>query len=117
MEAEISWEWMKENKQKRINANNTRENKKRVPHECKAGDLMTVTRPGIIPKLSLPRMGLHSVVQAHGDGTVTVQKELTVTDRVDVQRLQPFCVQEDWRCEQMVNWIDWKQICMFCITT
>jgi len=84
------WEKIKQSKQATIDINNKRENSKRIPHEYKVGDLVTVERPGIIPKLSFPRLGPYPIVHAHNNGTVTIQKEPFVTDRINIRRLQPF---------------------------
>ena len=47
-------------------------------------------RSGIIPKLSFPRMGPYKVIRTHDNGTVTIQKEPFVTDRVNIRRVQPY---------------------------
>jgi hypothetical protein len=84
------WAKIKRNKQTRINSNNERENSKRQNHQHKTGDLVTLDRTGIIPKLSLPRMGPYKVVHAHDNGTVTIQKAPFVTDTVNIRRVQPY---------------------------
>ena len=91
----VDWDKIKENKQKRIDKNNTRENAKQLNHSYSPGDLVTLERTGIIPKLSLPRMGPYAVVQAHENGTVTIQKEPFVTDRVNVRRVRPYHTLEE----------------------
>ena len=87
----IDWEKIRERKQKRIDQSNARENSKRIAHKYAAGDLVTVKRPGIIPKLALPRMGPYKVIRHHEEnGTVTIQTQPFVTDRVNQRRVQPF---------------------------
>ena len=56
----------------------------------RSGDLVTVERPGIMPKLSFPRHGPYKILQVHDNGTVTIQKEPFVTDQVNIRRVQPF---------------------------
>lgn len=92
---EVDWSKIQQSKQNRINRNNARENAKRISHDYAPGDLVTLERTGIIPKLSLPRMGPYTVVQAHENGTVTIQKEPFVTDRMNVRRVRPYHTLEE----------------------
>ena len=94
IESDINWEKIREKKQKRIDKNNMRENAKRIPHVYQPGDLVTIKRPGIIPKLALPRMGPYKVVRVHTNGTVTVQLQPFVTDRVNQRQIEPFYPKE-----------------------
>jgi len=87
---EADWTRIQHNKQERINRNNVRENSKRIPYEYKTGEYVTVERTGIIPKLSLPRLGPYEVITAHDNGTVTIQKAPFVTDRVNIRRVKPY---------------------------
>ena len=84
------WERIKQKKQRRIDESNNRENKRRIDHVYQENDLVTLERGGIIPKLSFPRRGPYRVVQAHDNGTVTIQKEPFVTDRVNIRRVSPY---------------------------
>ena len=86
----IDWEKITIRKQQRIDKNNSKENSKRTPHDYKPDDLITITRPGIIPKLSIPRLGPFKVIQTHTNGTVTIQKQPFVTQRVNNRRIRPF---------------------------
>ena len=94
VECQVDWTEIRERKQRKIRANNERENRKRRPHIYRVGDLVTLRKEGIIPKLSRPRLGPYSVVQVHDNGTVTIQKAPTVTDRVNIRRVDPFYSQE-----------------------
>ena len=78
---DADWEKIKQNKQARINKNN---------QKYSPGDLVTLERTGIIPKLSIPRMGPYAVVTAHENGNVTIQKEPFLTDRVNIRRCKPY---------------------------
>ena len=84
---DVDWEKIRERKQKRIDESNARENSKRIPHTYAAGDLVTVKRPGIIPKLALLQMGPYKVIQHHDNGTVTIQTQPFVTDRLNQRRV------------------------------
>ena len=90
IETPVDWEQIRIRKQNQINKDNVRENSKRTPHDYAQGDLITIKRPGIIPKLSIPRMGPYKVTQAHNNGTVTIQKQPFVTERVNQRRIRPF---------------------------
>ena len=83
---EADWGKIKQNKQNRIDRNNDRENQKRRDHKYSPGDLVTLERTGILPTLSLPRMGPYPVIQAHDNGNITIQKQPFVTDRVNIRR-------------------------------
>ena len=86
----VDWEQIQIRKQNQINKDNVRENSKRTPRVYQSGDLITIKLPGIIPKLSIPRMGPYKVTMTHNNGTVTIQKQPFVTDRVNQRRLTPF---------------------------
>ena len=90
IETPVDWEQIRIRKQNQINKDNVRENSKRTPHDYAQGDLITIKRPGIIPKLSIPRMGPYKVTQTHNNGTVTIQKQPFVTERVNQRRIRPF---------------------------
>ena len=85
IETPVDWEQIRIHKQNQINKDNIRENSKRTPHDYAQGNLITIKRPGIIPKLSIPRMGPYKVAQTHNNGTVTIQKQPFVTERVNQQ--------------------------------
>ena len=87
---EADWAKIKQNKQNRIDRNNDRENQKRRDHKYSPGDLVTLERTGILPTLSLPRMGPYPVIQAHDNGNITIQKQPFVTDRVNIRRCKPY---------------------------
>ena len=92
---QVDWNRIKQQKQRRIDKSNGRENNKRIPHVYEPGDLVTLERGGIIPKLSFPRQGPYRVVQAYENGTVTIQKAPFVTDRVNVRRIRPYYIDNE----------------------
>ena len=85
----VDWERIKQKKQRRIDKSNNRGNKKRIDHVYQENDLVTLERGRIIPKLSFPRRGPYCVVQAHDNGTVTIQKEPFVTEQFNIIRVSP----------------------------
>jgi hypothetical protein len=60
---DIDWESIKNRKQQTINRSNDRENSSRVPHQYKTNDLVTLKKPGILRKLTIPRAGPYKVIK------------------------------------------------------
>ena len=77
---QVDWEKIKANKQNQIQKKNDRENLKRKPHQYSIGNLVTVIRP--------------AVTDVHDNGTLTIQNEPFVMDRVNIRRVQPFHTME-----------------------
>ena len=92
---EKDWNTVREHKQKQINDSNTRENERRIQHDYQEGDYVTLEKPGIVPKLALPRLGPYKVHKVHNNGTVTIQKENYLTETVNIRQVLPFNVHED----------------------
>ena len=69
------WNEIQEIKQKHINDSNIRENDKRIQHVYHEGDYVTLEKPGIFPKLDLPKLGPYTVLKVHNNWTATIQKE------------------------------------------
>jgi transposase InsO family protein len=84
-----NWEHIRHNKQISINASNLKENKSRIPHVYKVGDQITVTRPGLLPKLSSPTEGPHTITQVYTNGTVQILRGI-VSQRINIRRIHPF---------------------------
>jgi hypothetical protein len=61
-------------KQEIINKSNQKENKSRIPYECKVGDQVLLETPGILWKLSTPRTGPYPVTNVYKNGTIRIQK-------------------------------------------
>ena len=84
----VDWGRNKVNKQtNRRQKNNDRQNLKRKPHQYSVGDLVTVERPRIIPKLLFPRNDPYEEIVVHDDDTITLQKEVFVTDLLNIRRV------------------------------
>ena len=86
----VDWEKIRERKQRAIAKSNLRENAKRTDHTCQKGDWITVKRPGIIRKLSIPREGPFQVIKHHNNGTVSYEVEPFKEDRVNIRRIAPY---------------------------
>ena len=59
----IDWNAIRANKQMSINKNNTRENSKQIPHIYRKGDYITLKKPCILRKLTIPREGPYKVIK------------------------------------------------------
>ena len=84
-----NWESICNKRQLSINTSNTKENKSRIPHTYSIGDSITITRPGLQPKLSTPSEGPHTITQVYTNGTVQILKGI-VSQRIIIRRIQPF---------------------------
>ena len=90
IETTIDWNSIKEQKQKAIRKSNERENPKRIHRQYKKGDWITIQKPGILRKLSVPRLGPYKILKHHTNGDLTYQKEPFVTDKVNIRRTYPY---------------------------
>ena len=86
----IDWDAIRERKRKAIQKSNERENSKRINHTYKEGDWILIKKPGIIRKLAVPRLGPYKVLKHHNNGTITYEKEPFVTNKVNIQRVDPY---------------------------
>jgi hypothetical protein len=72
-----------------IDYNNLRENHKRLFKDYQAGDqvlLLTHEKGKLKPKTTGP----FQVTQVHVNGTVTIQRDQGVTERISIRRLKPY---------------------------
>ena len=83
------WHLIKGRKQARIDKSNSRENKNRVEWDYKIGDSILVGDFDIKRKLDPPRVGPYKIVRVHTNGTVSIQKGVTLV-RVNVRRICPY---------------------------
>jgi len=90
--AEIDWESIKRRKQDKIRISNERENQSRIPHRYRPGDLVTVKKPGILRKMTIPREGPFKVVRHHDNGSITIETAPFETKKVNVRRVHPYYV-------------------------
>ena len=87
---EADWDAITARKQRKIDENCARENRKRLRHEYKLGDQVTLDIKRLIPKLQIPKEGPFDVVQTHDNGTVTIKRAPYTEDRVNIRRCNPY---------------------------
>ena len=66
---------------------------KKYKKECivnKKGDWITIQKPVILRKFSVPRLGPSKVLKHHTNGDITYEKERFVNDKVNIRRTYPF---------------------------
>ena len=83
-----NWDRIRLNKQLSINASNNKENRSRIPYTYSIGDSVTISRPGLLPKLSTPTDRPH----VYANGTVQILKGI-VSQRINIRRIHPFFAQ------------------------
>ena len=83
-----NWEYIRQRKQERINKNNEKENKKRIPHNYQVGDLVLL-KVGTENKYETPYSGPFQILKVHKNGTVELMVN-SVTDRYNIRQLTPF---------------------------
>ena len=83
-----NWEFIRQNKQIRIDKNNKAENAKQVPHLYKEGDLVLLLR-GTENKYETPYQGPFCILKVYDNGTVRL-KVGAVEDTVNIRRLTPY---------------------------
>ncbi|MGH7954385.1 MAG: integrase, partial [Gloeomargaritales cyanobacterium] len=84
------WERIAVRRIQQIEHNNERENRKRTLHNYQVEDLVLVEhgRPG--PKISRRTEGPFAVVNVFTNGTVAIQRNPAITERINVRRIRPF---------------------------
>ena len=71
-----------------INANNRKENAKRIEHEYRVGEKVLLEKPGLVSKLSAPRTGPYGITQTYTNSTVRIQRGV-INERVNIRRHTP----------------------------
>ena len=90
IEANINWNSIKQWKQKAIRKSNERENSKIIHRQYEKGDWITIQKPRILRKLSVPRLGPYKVLKHHTNVDITYGKEPFVDDKVNIRRIHPY---------------------------
>jgi hypothetical protein len=66
-------------------------NAKRIPHEFTVGELVLKRNlVGPQDKLRPTFSGPHRILQVHTNGSVTIQLDARIRERINIRRLQPF---------------------------
>ena len=85
------WNRIKDNKRKRIEMNNSKENKSRIPHEYKVGDMILVSRNKRSKHGEREKDGPYPIVQVNTNGTLRYDKG-TYSDIINIRQCEPFQV-------------------------
>ena len=88
------WEQIKQRRQVEIARNNHRENKNRIPYNYKVGQKVTLDKPGILRKMTLPRAGPYEVTAVYTNGTIKIRRG-AVIERVNIRRVTPYYSDDD----------------------
>mmetsp|Transcript_13570 Transcript_13570/g.16453 ORF Transcript_13570/g.16453 Transcript_13570/m.16453 type:complete len:698 (+) Transcript_13570:1112-3205(+) len=82
--------WHKSTAHQRSRAlqNNLNENAKRIQHDYQPNDMVYLTDKDVKRKLDV-KQGPFRIVSIHTNGTVTIQRSPTVTERINIRRLHP----------------------------
>ena len=83
------WVSIYNQRQKRVNEDNIKENKSRVAHEYKVGDMVLVTTSKLQGKLKDPFFGPFRVYAVNDNGTITVEKK-GYREKINIRRTKPF---------------------------
>ena len=89
VDTSLDWKSIQERKQKAIAKSNRRENSKRVDYKYQKGDWITIRKPGILRKLSVPKAGPYKVVKHNTNGTLAYEKGPFDVDEVSIRRVEP----------------------------
>jgi hypothetical protein len=86
---DANWNLIRERKQRAINENNQKENKKRIPHNYRVGDKVLYRIEWVSKYNENPYEGPYEIVQVNTNGTVRLKKG-AVTDTVNIRLLKPY---------------------------
>ena len=78
-----------DNRKQRILTNNEGENRLRIDHTYREGDLVLVNRDTLQPKLLPKRDGPFTIKKVYSNGLPKVQKG-TVAQKLSIRRLVPY---------------------------
>ena len=84
----VDWRAITINKQRQVDKDNLRENRKRVDYDYQVGDQIYVLRDGIHRKLEGPHQGPYPITHIYTNGTVRIQKG-NVNERLNIRRITP----------------------------
>jgi hypothetical protein len=83
-----NWKDLTCRRQKQIYKNNANENKSRISHEYSSSDFVYIRKSNVEQKLN-PLQGPFMVNKVHTNGTITIQRSPTITERINIRRLHP----------------------------
>ena len=67
---------------------NTRENKRRIPHDYQPGQFVYVLNRDIKRQLNPNKDGPFKIVETHTNGTLTIRRSPTVLKQINIRRTQ-----------------------------
>ena len=86
---QADWKYIQTKKQKLIDMNNKRENRTRIPHEYKVGDMILVSRNKRSKHGEREKNGPYPIVQVNNNGTVRYDKG-TYSDLINIRQCEPY---------------------------
>jgi hypothetical protein len=112
----VNWYQIQKRKQDIINKSNQKENKNksRIPYEYKVSDQVLLETPGILRKLSTPRIGPYPVTNVYKNGTIRIQKgkeEMYQKEWISVESLHSikcpikYDLRGKWHIINLRSWI------------
>ena len=85
------WKYIQDKKQKLINLNNARENRKRIPHDYNIGDMILVSRNERSKHGEREKNGPYPIVQVNNNGTLRYDKG-PYSDIINIRQCEPYHV-------------------------
>jgi len=86
---QANWKLIQERKQQRINENNKRENRGRIPYEYQEGDFVLLKDDTLGKKFKVPYRGPFKILRVFSNGTLRLQMD-NVEDTVNIRRCHPY---------------------------
>ena len=83
-----NWNNLATRRRNQIRSNNVSENKSRIPHDYIIGDSVYIRKSNIEQKLN-PLQGPFVIEKVHTNGTVTIRRSPTISERINIRRLHP----------------------------
>jgi len=84
----IDWKLISAKKQKQVDYDNLRENRKRIDYDYSVGEKVYINRKGVFRKFDDPKYGPFRITDIYTNGTVRIQKG-SVNERINIRRLEP----------------------------
>ena len=84
----IDWKLISAKKQKQVDYDNLRENRKRIDYDYSIGEKVYINRKGVFRKFDDPKYGPFRITDIYTNGTVRIQKG-SVNERINIRRLEP----------------------------
>ena len=83
-----NWSQITKQKEKQIEIDNERENKRRISHYYQIDDLVYIIPDKITRKYEWKHEGPYKILQVYTNGTVRIQRD-AFTERINIRRLTP----------------------------